>query len=128
MTRKARELTVVAGKRLSDWYCIEWAEHDNTSGFITLDKNSTSYWHSGRVGDADIEGSGEEMLMLAGAIELQHGGISFKRCAVETLPTGDVLLWSPRNSQQEATITATQAAQLAQAIRRIVVISEEKPT
>lgn len=48
-------------------------------------------------GDADIEGSAEEMRALANAIR-HRSTVTFRRCAVAVSSSG-VRFWSPRNSQ-----------------------------
>jgi len=82
-----------------DWYVIKRANDPQ----------------DGRITDADVEGSGAEMLAIARAIE-KRGRDDFKRCAVNA-HMEPVLLWSPRNSQEHAEIALEVADQLAREIR-----------
>lgn len=112
-------LTLVSGP-FDNWYCIERAEHDHTGkiagqGFV---------W-SGRISDADVDGTAEEMLTLAYAIERREWE-SHKRCAVDARAAlgGNVEFWSPRNSQRRGRVSLVAAQALAREIREKL---EQKP-
>ncbi len=102
--------------RVDDGWCvIERAQHDGR-GWLDPVRGGFSFQCSSRISDADIEGTPGEMLELADAIE--KGGRSYhKRCAVLTLPDGNVEMWSPRNSQRNAVVAKHRAMELAAAIR-----------
>lgn len=65
----------------------------------------------GRLLDADVEGTAEEMRALARAIR-DRGHYSAKRCAVD-VGADRVYLWSPRNSMCRAVVSLTAADSLA---------------
>ena len=97
-----------------DWYTIEQAAHSGAVGMA-----ATSYGfaltYAGRISDADVEGSAEEMLSIADAIE-RRANISHKRCAVSV--DGDrVSFRSPRNSQRDGIVSLAEADELAAEIR-----------
>ncbi len=98
---------------MDDWYCIEHAVHDGRHWLEPI-AGGAALRYSGRISDADVEGTADDMLCLAKAIR-DRGGHSEKRCAVDA--TGDrVLLWSPRNSMANASITWEAADDLASQI------------
>lgn len=92
---------------------------------LTLRDGSMDDWyviereHGGRICGADIEGTAEEMLAIADAIEC---GESFaaKRCAVSRPIDGAVEMMSPRNSIKPARVTLADAKALAAEIRRVL--------
>ena len=92
-----RTLALVHNEDMGDWYCIEWAHHDGRSGLRAEEAGCYSFWHSGRVSDADVEGYAEHMRGIAKAIR-ERGFYSAKRCCVEVHDDGRVELHSPRNS------------------------------
>lgn len=92
-------LTLTECKELWHCYIIERAEHDG----------------SARFSDADVEGSREEMLAIAEAIE-KRGNAHFRRCAV-TAVHEPVRFWSPRNSTEDGIVSYAEADALAQEIR-----------
>jgi hypothetical protein len=100
---------------LADWYTIEWAEHEQRGWLERTGPSSLSYRWSGRVSDADVEGTAAEMLAIAEAIE-RRGSVSFKRCAARRVEN-TYALSSPRNSQDPGVISWAQAQQLAATIR-----------
>lgn len=85
---------------MDDWYVIERE-------------------HGGRICGADIEGTAEEMLAIADAIECGESFAS-KRCAVSRPVDGAVEMHSPRNSIKPARVTLTAAKALAVEIRRVI--------
>lgn len=82
---------------LENWYVIERAD-------------------GGRVSDAQVEGTAEQVLAIAEAIT-ERSSACFKRCAVECAKHY-VRLWSPRNSQQPACVGIGDADALAADILR----------
>lgn len=78
---------------LDDWYTIERA--------VLF----------GRISNADIEGSAEEMLALARAIKAR-GSASFKRCAV-LCGLRFAYFCSPRNSTRDASVSLEDADEFA---------------
>ena len=79
-----------------------------------LDGGGMALMCSSRIGNADIEGSADEMRELAKAI-LADGSYAAKRCGVEHQPDG-FQLWSPRNSTTYTLVTHQRARDLAQQI------------
>jgi hypothetical protein len=100
---------------MDDWYVIERAEHDGRSWMEPMGDNCFAYQCSSRISDADVEGSGAEMLAIATAIE-SRGNERFKRCAVSFESDG-VHFCSPRNSQRDGVVSAEDADDLARQIR-----------
>lgn len=72
-----------------------------------------------RIQWASIEGSGEDMLALATAIERRER-MSSKRCALGWHESGDGLLWSPRNSMSASRVDAKRLVELVPKIRQKV--------
>jgi hypothetical protein len=101
-----------------DWWVIERAEHDGRMWLERTGPRSSSLMCSSRIGNADIEGTGEEMRALAEAI-LAGGRASFRRCCAVTTPDG-VLMHSPRNSIDHTLVTRAAAEGLAAQILRDV--------
>ena len=93
-------------------------------GEIEVVRNDLSGWKILRDGErleprADVEGSANEMLLIASAIE-SGGAAHFKRCAVVSTNVG-ALVWSPRNSNEAKVLLSPYEAQcLAVAIRSAV--------
>jgi hypothetical protein len=106
------KLTLTKGS-MEDWWLIERAEHDGrewiADGALML---------SSRITNADIEGTGEEMLAIAKAIE-DRSRFSALRCSV-TVVDGRAELMSPRNSMYAASVTLAVADALAAEIRKVV--------
>lgn len=101
-------------------YTIERAEHENKFWFdIVKEESGFTYhraMHSGRFSDyADVEGSAEEMLAIAEAIE-KRTSVAFKRCAVYVLGE-EVAFKSPRNSTRPGKCSLAEADELAAEIR-----------
>lgn len=100
-------IVLVAGG-MDDWYCIERAEHDGHQWMEQVSANGYVFRRSARVSDADVEGTGEQMLSLARAV-LDGGGESHKRCAVRALANDSFAFRSPRNSRAEAVVSGDHA-------------------
>jgi hypothetical protein len=69
---------------MDGWYCIEKKEHENEMGFRPFGPpglGGMALYSSARPSDADVEGTAEEMLDIAQAID-ERGSFSAKRCAV----------------------------------------------
>lgn len=101
-----------------DWFTIEKVEHENRIWMEPVNiggYNSYALRYSGRISDADVEGTAEEMLAIAAAIE-EGGFVSFTRCGVNAKGT-EVAFWSPRNSQVNGHVTHAEAKALAVEIR-----------
>ena len=109
-----------------DLYTIERAEHENIR-WIEEVKDDPRYrpggyqrcMYSGRFSDhADVEGSREQMLAIAEAIE-KRTCVSFKRCAVYVV--GDLVKFeSPRNSERPGYCSLAEADELAIKIRTML--------
>lgn len=111
-----RAVKMVKNEDMGDWFSIEKAEHAHVDQLINVGPNSGFYWHSGRISDADVEGSATEMLGLAEAIE-KRSEVRYKRCAVDATRE-EVLFWSPRNSRMRGAVDIEDAIELAKQIRR----------
>jgi hypothetical protein len=109
-------LTLRKSDTLADWYSIEKAEHD---GRTWLEKNTElgcmEIMYSGRISNADVEGTADEMLAIAAAIE-NRSDVCFERCSVEVCG-GLTHFDSPRNSTRPGTVTLAEADALAKEIR-----------
>lgn len=104
-----------ASEGLTGWYTIVKVEHEGISELRPTSYGAALYL-SERISDACVEGSREEMLTLAEAIEKREYE-SHKRCAVDAR-TDRVELWSPRNSQRPGIVSRAEADALAAQIRR----------
>ncbi len=62
------KLTLSNGS-FDDWYLIERAEHDGRVWLEPMGPGAMALCCSSRISDADVEGSREEMLAIAQAIE-----------------------------------------------------------
>ena len=93
---------------LDDWYLIERRDHDGRTWMEWQSHNVVALRTSARFSDnADVEGSAEEVLAIADAIEAR-GEYRAKRCAVKV--DGDrVYFESPRNSQEPGVVTLADA-------------------
>ena len=107
----------IVSDSLPDWYTIELAVHENRH-WMEPTQYGAALRYSGRISDADVEGTSEEMLAIAAAIK-QGTSVEFRRCAAEHVDNG-YLLHSPRNSQEPALITFEEAAALAESITKTV--------
>lgn len=102
-------------KSSDDWYVIERAEHDGRQ-WLEPYEHGLALRCSSRFSDADVEGSADQMMAIAVAIEM-GARVKFKRCAVDA--TGDLVrFWSPRNSQEAGVCRFDEATELAAQIRR----------
>ncbi len=119
-----REITLCKLEGLPDWYSIEWAEHENRVWTKPI-PGGLALMYSGRICDADVEGTSHEMLAIADAID-NRLSVSFRRCEARNIQVGYALS-SPRNSRVAAAISYEQAAHLATEIRRVLaVVNAEK--
>ena len=100
-------IKLVKSEWLDDWYTIERASHANVHGVEQRDGYSALIY-SGRVSDACVEGSAEEMVEIAKAIRAR-GRYSAKRCAV-AIDGASAQFWSPRNSMSDDAGRTTLAA------------------
>lgn len=112
------KLTLRKSECLDDWYVIERSEHDGRTWFEQVEGGVSSVMKSARISDADVEGTAEEMLEIAAAIE-QRGVKSFKRCAVDARHP-EVEFLSPRNSLKPGRASLADADELATEIRRVL--------
>lgn len=112
----------VKSDSLPDWYAIEKAEHENRHWMEPYQSehgySGMAMRYSGRISDADVEGTSEEMLAIASAIK-QRKSISFRRCAADFTERG-YQMYSPRNSQAPALITLDEADALAESITKVI--------
>lgn len=109
------KLAIQKSEHMPDWYLIERAEHDGSMWIQPVSEGCARFMSSARFSDADVEGTGAEMLAIAKAIEARESE-EFKRCAVEVLDDG-VHFWSPRNSRENGVCSLAEADELAAAIR-----------
>lgn len=108
------KLTLKKSKYMDDWYTIELAEHENKYWSEPTEYGST-LMYSGRISDACVEGTAEEMLAIADAID-NKTSVSFKRCAVN-ITYSEVRFRSPRNSKKDGIVSHAEASELAAKIR-----------
>ena len=108
-------LTIRKSDFMTDWYIIERAEHDGRVWLEKIDEHAMAVRMSSRFSDADVEGTRDEMIELAKAIE-NRSDVSFRRCAVE-MRGESVAFWSPRNSTHDGVVPYTDALELAALIR-----------
>ena len=91
---------------------------ERVNGTLALVEGSFDDWWVierapvGRLLDADVEGTAEEMRGIAAAIRAR-GRYSAKRCAVDAREPDGVRLWSPRNSAAAALVDYAEADCLA---------------
>lgn len=102
---------------MGDWYVIERAEHDGRTWWEPTEYGKR-FMTSARFSDADVEGSAEEMLAIADAIERRES-VRFKRCAV-VATRERVEFESPRNSTRPGFCSLAEADELAREIRAVV--------
>ena len=96
---------------LDDWYTVERAEHEHRQWMERTGPNSMQLMDSGRISDACVEGTAEEMRALAKAIKARHWA-SFKRCAVR-VEGESAYFCSPRNSTRDAVVPLADADEFA---------------
>lgn len=110
-------IKLVKSDSLDDWYLIERAVHENKEWYDEGESHGykfSSYQHSGRISDACVEGSLEEMKAIAEAIR-NRTKFSAKRCAVY-IENNRAFFYSPRNSQKHASVPLEFADKLAEEI------------
>lgn len=112
-------LTIRKSDDIDDWYVIERAEHDGRQ-WLEKTEYGYSFMTSARIGNADVEGTRDEMLAIAKAVEDRtdfHAG----RCAVEfDSGAGQFQFSSPRNSIHADAHTTAVADALAAEIRALL--------
>lgn len=97
------------------WYSIEKAEHECKGGIVWNRSGGSFHW-SGRISDADVEGTAEHMIGIAEAI-IARGFYSAKRCCVEVSKDGATAAFSsPRNSRRDGVVPYADALALANEI------------
>lgn len=102
---------IVMIKGTDDWFTIEHRDHANIHELRPMAFGGMGLYYSGRISDADVEGTAEEMREIASAIRAL-GMAGATRCAVDA--TGEhVLFSSPRNTMRPAQVTHEHAAALA---------------
>lgn len=111
-------LTIRKCEHIENWYVIERAEHDGRAWMEPMGPGAMALRLSARFSDADVEGTGAEMLAIADAIE-RRTRASFKRCMVDA-STEPVRFASPRNSQRDGECSLAEAVELARSIRSTV--------
>jgi hypothetical protein len=103
------------------WYTVERAEHENRYWVEETEYEDFTCGHlvySGRVSDADVEGTASEMRGLAGAIRARRR-FAVKRCAVRFDAT-HAYFWSPRNSRTAGRVALASADDLAAQIEALL--------
>jgi hypothetical protein len=109
---------------LADWYVIERKEHGGREWLERIGPGALAFCRSARLGNADIEGTGEEMRAIASAI-IAGEAAGFTRCAVSPRPDG-FALWSPRNSIGKTVISKDCALELAEETLKTVPTEEPR--
>lgn len=112
-------IKLIKSDDLNSWYTIEKAEHGNKMSTVMDGENSGFFYYSGRICDADIEGTLSEMKEIAKAIRNRER-VTFKRCAVDarTCLDDEVHFWSPRNSRTRGVVDVYDAEELATQIEK----------
>jgi hypothetical protein len=111
------KLTLEGSDGGSDWYTIERAEHAHQGDFERTAPNTLAYRWSGRISDADVEGTAAEMLDIAAAIKARKSDEPGRRCAV-VVEARRVGFFSPRNSTDVGWVSYADALELAEQIER----------
>lgn len=123
-TTESIPLTLRKSNSLDDWYVIERLHHDGNEWLKPI-PHGMAFCRSARFSDnADVEGTGAEMLAIASAIK-QRKDESFKRCSVTFLEDGAVAFESPRNSEEPGIVTVADADALADLI--LSTITQDHP-
>lgn len=99
---------------MADWYTVERAKHEGRQWFEPAGPNCMRFMDSGRISDACVEGTAEEMREIALAIKARSS-VSFKRCAV-SVDGKEVSFWSPRNSSTDGVVPLEDADAFADAV------------
>lgn len=102
---------------MEDWFVIDRRDHDHTRWYERTEYG-VAVMCSSRISDADIEGTGAEMLAIADAITARSSE-SFRRCECIHVD-GGFELSSPRNSSFAVFVPYTVADMLALDIRAAV--------
>ena len=93
---------------MDDWYAIVKAQPIVREWMERTTPNCYRFMASERLSpEACIEGTAEQMLALARAIQLREA-VSFKRCAVHFEADG-VHFSSPKNSERDAVVSVEDA-------------------
>lgn len=101
---------------IDNWYLIVRREHDGREWIDQKHENAFYYMRSDRLSpEADIEGSGGEMVAIAHAIK-KRSYQSFRRVGVKFNQHGKATFWSPKNSRKEVPVTLAEADELADQI------------
>ena len=114
-------LTVHSGY-FQDWWAIEREEHAHKDAYEPLESGGFAYRYTGRISDADVEGSSWAMLEIASAVETGQE-FSDTRCQVRPVEIDGGRYWevsSPRNSRYPAVIPHYRMLSLAAEIRQKV--------
>lgn len=101
------KIKLVKSDDLSDWYTVERAEHEGRQWLERTGPNCMQWMDSGRISDACVEGTADEMRELAKAIKAR-GSASFKRCAV-SVEDEQAHFCSPRNSTRDGVVPLADA-------------------
>ena len=97
---------------MDDWYAIVKAQPIVREWMERTTPNCYRFMASERLSpEACIEGTAEQMLALARAIQLREA-VSFKRCAVHFEADG-VHFSSPKNSERDAVVSVEDADEFA---------------
>ena len=106
------KLALSKSEYMDDWYAIVKAQPIVREWMERTTPNCYRFMASERLSpEACIEGTAEQMLALARAIQLREA-VSFKRCAVHFEADG-VHFSSPKNSERDAVVSAEDADEFA---------------
>jgi len=97
---------------IDDWFTIEHAVHEGKHAMEQIPgMRGIRLTYTGRISDADVEGTAADMRAIAAAIR-ERGEYITKRCMVDA--TGERALFSsPRNSMRSASVSLDAADTLA---------------
>lgn len=101
------KIKLVKSDGMDDWYTVERAEHEGRQWLEPSGPNCLRFMDSGRISDACVEGTAEEMREIALAIKAR-GSASFKRCAVN-VHGEQAYFCSPRNSTTDGVVPLAEA-------------------
>jgi len=106
------KLALSKSEYMDDWYAIVKAQPIVREWMERTTPNCYRFMASERLSpEACIEGTAEQMLALARAIQLREA-VSFKRCAVHFEADG-VHFSSPKNSERDAVVSVEDADEFA---------------
>jgi hypothetical protein len=111
------KITIKKRDDMDDWYTIEKADHDGSYGMRPT-QYGFAMTYSGRISNADVEGTAAEMLSIAEAIE-KRGEVSHTRCEVR-VEGQRAYFCSPRNSTCDGVVSLAEADELAAEIRALL--------